>query len=214
MRGRGARVTPNETKSRVWGWSRLFFSLLAMAFVTLTGCAQSSSTTETEDVASSSEALTATIVSIALTPPATSIPATVAQQLKATATLSNGKTKALTAGVTWSVSNTAVATVTPAGLVTAMTPGTVTVMATDSGVSGTATLTVTTATLASVSVSPASKKIPALNTTFLFKATGVFSDGTKYPLSTGITWASSSTAVATVAPSGTVTSVGAGTTAI
>ena len=198
------------------GWSAYLFRLLGLLLAALVVSCDASdrSPGEPEPLGSASEALTASIVSIAVTPPNAAIPAGVNQQFRATATLSNGTTRTLASGVTWSVTNTVIATVSASGLVEGLTPGTVSVTALDSGISGSASLTVTTATLVSVNVSPGSKKIPALNTTYVAKAAGVFSDGTKFPLQTGVTWASSNTAVATVAANGTVTAVGAGTAAI
>jgi hypothetical protein len=194
------------------GWTYLSRLLGLILAALAASCATDQS--PTERVASTAEAVTASIVSIAVTPPNASIPAGVSQAFKATATLSNGKTRTLTSGVQWSVGNAAIATVGASGLVTGQAPGTVSVTATDAGISATATLTVTAATLATVNVAPGNKKIPAVGTTFVFRAVGVYSDGTKYPFVTGVTWASTNTAIATVAADGTVTSVGAGTAAI
>jgi hypothetical protein len=63
-------------------------------------------------------------------------------QLTATATFSDGTTQNVTASATWQSSNTGVATVTPGGLVTAVTSGTVTLTATYQGKSATATVSI------------------------------------------------------------------------
>jgi hypothetical protein len=60
-------------------------------------------------------------------------------------TFSNGSTQALTSGLTWSSSNTTVATVDSTGNAKALATGTTTITVTDGGVSGSTTLTVTAA---------------------------------------------------------------------
>ena len=64
-----------------------------------------------------------------VTPPDTAIPATVQQQLKATALLSNGRKKAETSGGVWAVSDPTLASVDANGLVTALAAGTLNVTA-------------------------------------------------------------------------------------
>jgi hypothetical protein len=69
------------------------------------------------------------------------------QQFAATGTYSNNTTQNLTAAVTWSSSNTGLATISNAagsnGLATSIAAGSTTITATSGSVSGTATLTVT-----------------------------------------------------------------------
>jgi hypothetical protein len=62
-------------------------------------------------------------------------------QLTATATLSDGSTQDVTSKVTWTPANSGIATVSPAGLVTAVGFGTTTVTATYQGVSGQISIT-------------------------------------------------------------------------
>src|SRR6266851_5804261 len=64
-------------------------------------------------------------------------------------------------------------------------------------------------TLTSIAITPASPSI-ALGTTTQLTATGSYSDGTKKDLSSQVTWASATPAVATV-PAGLATSVTVGT---
>jgi Bacterial Ig-like domain (group 2) len=156
-----------------------------------------------------------TLVSIAVTPPTPSVPALATQQFVATGTYSNNTTQTLTSEVNWTVSNPAVATV-DTGLVTPLLAGTTTVTATDpvTGIAGTASLTVTTATLVSVAVTPTSKHIP-IGTSQNFTATGTFSDGTKFALdSSAVTWTTTNAAIATVASAGGATGVSEGTVAV
>jgi uncharacterized protein YjdB len=116
--------------------------------------------------------------------------------------------------ITWTSSNTAVATVNSSGLVTTLTAGSATITATSESQSGSAALTVTPvpAPVASVTVSLASPSVTAGGTT---QATAVLRDASNTEL-TGrvISWASSNTAVATVNSSGLVTTLTAGSATI
>jgi hypothetical protein len=87
------------------------------------------------------------LTSIAVTPANQTIQVGATQQFTATGTYSNGSTQNITGSVTWTSSNTSVATITGAGLATAVNPGSTTIMATLSGVSGSAGLTVQAASL-------------------------------------------------------------------
>ncbi len=64
------------------------------------------------------------------------------QQFTATGTYSDNSTKDITSQVTWSSSNTAVASINAAGLATAPAAGTTTISAVQGGITGTTTLTV------------------------------------------------------------------------
>ncbi|MBU4143154.1 Ig-like domain-containing protein, partial [Patescibacteria group bacterium] len=64
-------------------------------------------------------------------------------QFTASGSYSDGTTLNITAQVTWSSSNTSVATVNNSGLATAMATGTATITATSGSISGNTTLTIT-----------------------------------------------------------------------
>jgi hypothetical protein len=63
-------------------------------------------------------------------------------QYTATGKYTDGSTQDLTTSVTWASSNTNVATITSAGLATAIKPGNTTISATSAGVVGSTTLKV------------------------------------------------------------------------
>src|SRR5207249_3005205 len=139
--------------------------------------------------------------SIAVTPATASVFAGKTQPFTATGTFSDGSTANLTGTATWQSSNTTVATVNGAGLAAGLAAGTVTITATQSGKSGTATLTVAALVLQSITVTPATASISG-GQSQQFIATGVFSDGSSADLTGTATWKSSNTRVATVSNSG------------
>jgi uncharacterized repeat protein (TIGR03803 family) len=163
----------------------------------------------------------ATLASITLTPPIPSIAAGTSQQFTATGTFSDNTTQNLSADLTWTSSNTSLATVSSTGLAstagagtgTATITATCSVASVCSNLSGTATLTVTPATLSSITLSASSSSIAA-GATEQFTATGNFSDNATQNLSADVNWTSSNTAVTTVSSSGLVSAVGAGTATI
>jgi uncharacterized protein YjdB len=111
--------------------------------------------------------------------------------------------------VSWSSSNLAVATVSGAGLVTAVSiGGPATITATSEGQSGSATVSVVTPVVTTVSVSPSTTSVSSNGTTPL---TAIVRDQNNVVL-TGrvVTWATSNAAVATVNQSGLVSGVSAG----
>src|SRR5947199_3677827 len=101
--------------------------------------------------------------------------------------------------VTWSSSNPAVATVNGAGQATGVAVGAATLTATSEGKSGTAAITVTTVPVASVTVSPATATVQ-VGQTMQLAAAPKDANGNSLSGRT-ISWASSSTAVATVSGS-------------
>ena len=110
--------------------------------------------------------------------------------------------------MTWSSSNSAVATVGATGVVTAVGAGTAGITATSEGKSGTASLTVGVPPVASVTVSLASSAI-AVGATTQATATTTDKDGL---VLTGraVTWSSDNSLVATVSGAGVVTGIKTG----
>jgi DNA-binding beta-propeller fold protein YncE len=159
----------------------------------------------------------ATLMSIEVTPPGPSFANGLTLQLVATGIYSDNSTHDLTSAVTWSSSSPAVASVSnaagSAGLATALSPGSTMVTAALGSVSANTPLTVTTATLVSIGLTPMNSTLPKGLTTAL-KATGIFTDHSTRDLTSMATWTSSAPAVASVdnAPaSGLATALGLGT---
>jgi uncharacterized protein YjdB len=154
-----------------------------------------------------------TLVSIAVTAPSLSAAKGTSEQFTATGTYSDNSTENLTSSAIWSSQNTGVATVTASGLVTAVSSGTSKIQAVSGAVSGSATLTVTAATLVSIAVTAPSLSI-AKGTSEQFTATGTFSDNSTQNLTSSVTWSSQSMPVAMITAGGLAMGVGSGTSKI
>jgi hypothetical protein len=157
------------------------------------------------------------LVSIAVTPAAPSIAKGTTQPFIATGTFSDNSTKDITATVTWASATTATATITAAGVASGVAPGTSVISATSGAVMGMTTLTVTGATLMSIAVTPDAPSIAA-GTKQPFVATGTFKDQagvtTTQDISSMVTWASATTAAATITTAGLATGVAVGSSVI
>src|SRR5204863_7628143 len=111
--------------------------------------------------------------------------------------------------LTWSSSNGAVATVSGSGVVTGAAVGTATITATSEGKGGSATITVPTVPVATVTVAPPSA---GLNTGQTVQLSATTRDSAGNVLAGRVvTWGSSAPSVATVTSAGLVTGVAAGT---
>jgi hypothetical protein len=132
------------------------------------------------------------------------------EQFQGIGTYADGRTHNVTGKVSWTSSNTFVATIGNRGLAKALSPGTTTITAILGSISAFATLEVTNATIVSVSATPSGRSI-APETKLSFIATGFFSDNTTQLITRDSTWASDNHAVATLGSGSTATAVGPGT---
>lgn len=150
----------------------------------------------------------ATLQSIKVTAELASLPSGYKVHYYAEGTYSDASKQDITTTVNWSVLNTAVATVSNTagskGVVTTVTTGGTTVRAALGDITGTASITVSTATLSSIAVTPANPTIVG-DDTLQFTATATFSDGGKLNITTQVTWASSSTQVVSIDQAGLAT---------
>ena len=152
------------------------------------------------------------VATVTVSPASVSLQMGQSSQLTATPKDANGSPLTGRA-ITWSSSNTAIATVSGTGLVTGVAGGgPVTITATSEGQSGSASVTVTTVPVASVTVTPPSASVQVGQTVQL---TATLKDANGNIL-TGrtVTWSSNQTTVATVNATGRVTARAAGSATI
>ena len=148
-------------------------------------------------------------------------------QMTATGTYGNAqhpKTANVTTSTSWSSAIDGVATVSSAGVVTAIAAGTTTITGTAQGFAGPVTasamVTVTGGSgtgggdLVSVSIIPSSQSVTSPGQTSQFIAIGTTSSGATVDITDSVTWSSSSIQIATITTSGLATAVSQGTTTI
>ena len=165
--------------------------------------------------------------SIAVTPGTDSLAAGKTAQFTAMATVGHAGHPAqnVTNTVTWTSSDTTVATVNSTGMATAVAAGTATITASEQGygglISGTATLTVTggttigsAATLVSLAISPGAQSVQSPSQTNQFLAIGTTSTGATENITSQVSWSSSSSQIASINGNGLATALSQGTTTI
>jgi uncharacterized repeat protein (TIGR03803 family) len=181
---------------------RFIAPFLLLGLVTLSGCHGDGSS------------ISPHLLSLQVTPTNPSVAAGTSVQLTATGIYSDNSHADVTTQVSWTTSNTAVATVgASTGTALGVAAGTATLSVSLQGLSATTTLTVTRSSLVSIAVTPSLPSIAA-GTNEQFAATGTFSDNTTQNLTADLAWASSNTAIATVSSSGLASAVGPGSATI
>lgn len=134
--------------------------------------------------------------------------------VKATLTADGAATQDVTESATWASSAPDVATV-AAGKVNAVAAGAATISVTSEGQTKTVAVTVTADNkpLVSLSVTPAAPALPPGAKKQLV-ATGTYADSSTKDISSAVVWSSATSTVATVDPTGLLTSLAAGTSKI
>ncbi|WP_198595260.1 Ig-like domain-containing protein, partial [Vibrio splendidus] len=129
------------------------------------------------------------------------------QQLVADATYSDGTSSAVTNSVTWTPIDTATATVSSTGLLSAVEVGNTTLTATKDGIiSNTVDVNVSAAVITSIQVTPSPVNV-AKGQTQQLVADATYSDGTSSPVTNSVTWTPNDTATATVSSAGLLSAV-------
>lgn len=162
----------------------------------------------------------ATVTAVMISPSSTSIPKGTSTQFTAIANYSDGTTRDVTNSAVWSSSNTSIAGVntstTTGGLSQGIATGATTISATIGGITGSSALTVTAATLVSISIS-ANDSIAKGNTK-QYTAIATYSDGSTQDITSSVSWNSSSTSNVTISngvgTKGLATAVGQGSSTI
>jgi trimeric autotransporter adhesin len=137
----------------------------------------------------------AVLVSLSVEPLNPSVAKGRSQAFIATGTFSDTSVSDVTKDVLWTSSNESVATISNAnpsqGVASTTNVGETTVTAALNGLSSSTTLTVTSATLVSIAVTPVPTAILPSGLTLQFTATGTFSDGSTSNITDQVTWSTS-----------------------
>jgi YVTN family beta-propeller protein len=143
----------------------------------------------------------ATLVVIDLTPMNASLADGLSKRFVATGVYTDNSVHDISASVTWTSSVNTVATISNAqglnGVTTATGPGTTMISAALGAASASTVLTVTSATLVSIEVTPTNPSI-ANGLTEALQATGIYTDNSTHDLTSSVTWSSSVSTVASV----------------
>jgi hypothetical protein len=159
----------------------------------------------------------ATLSRIDVTPARPMLPVGAYVELNASGIYSDLTTQFLRYAASWTSSDPSVASVgngyQDKGFVTALRAGTTTITATYAGVSASTLLTVTSATLTQLQVTPFAPRLPIGFDTSL-RATGLYSDNTTRDLTYAVSWTSSAPATATIGLYAELQPIQAGTVTI
>ena len=196
--------TKDLTSSATWSSSdRTIATINAAGLATGAGVGSPTITAVSGNVTgtTSLKVTSATLVSINVTPTNSVMAKSTTRQFTATGLFSDGTNQDLTNQATWSSSTESFATVSDAfgskGLATSVEAGPTNIKATIGTTSGENALTVTNATLVSISVTSSNPSM-AKGTTKQFTATGTFSDNSVQEVTDQASWSSSTASVATI----------------
>ncbi len=155
------------------------------------------------------------LVAVSVTPGEASVPTAGVQSFVASASYVDGSSRSVTSSATWTSDNASVATVTPkSGSATGIAKGTAVISASFGGMTGSATLTVTSATPVSVVVTPVTAKLQMGITQDLL-ASALFSDGSIMDVTNTAVWSSQAPMVAAVVTgTGVVTGISKGSAVV
>jgi len=202
------------TSSAAWTSSAIAVAAVGPTGVATAVTGGSTTITATSGSVSGNDLLSvASLVSIAVTPSAPTVPLGEQQQLSATGTFSDGSTQDLTSSATWSSSAAGTVPVSATGLVSALMQGTATVTAQSGSIAGSDIVTVGPPALVSINVLPANSTL-AVGTTEQFSASGVYSDGSTKDVTSIVTWGSADSTIATITTGGTAYAAQVGNTSI
>lgn len=144
------------------------------------------------------------ITALAVAPLNATVAPGVTQQYTATATYGNNSTGDVTSSVTWSTSQSSVATISSSGLLSGVALGTAIVKAQSGSVTSSTNISVANKTVSSLVISPATPPSLSLSTapTLQFTATATYSDGSQGIVTSTCTWTSSAPSIVSIATAG------------
>ncbi len=155
----------------------------------------------------------ASVNQIDLSATASTLAAGTKAQLTAVASYSDGSSQNITPLVSWSSSDSDVATVSTSGEVTAVSPGTAVITGSFAGQISTLTVTVTAATVSAIQISTPLTSL-ALGTNGQLKALATYSDDTLVDVTGQINWSSSAPALVSVDANGQIKALAVGSAVI
>ena len=141
------------------------------------------------------------LTSVSIMPASPSIAVGKTVQLTAVGGYDDGTSNKLTSNVTWSSSDSRVATISASGFLEGVSAGTATITASQLDKSGTTSVMITLSNMESIVVAPSSASIRA-GATQPFTATAILNDGTSVDATNAVTWNSSDQNVAKIASTG------------
>lgn len=155
----------------------------------------------------------ATLTALTVTPASSSVAKGTSQQFKAVGTYSDGSSLDVTGSVAWSSTNSGVATVSTNGLAAGVATGNTQIVAASAGVSGSAALTVTSASPVSISILPGVISLP-LGGYINLDASAGMTDGSSQNVSASVVYSVSDESIVTVDSTGKLHAVGVGQTSV
>jgi uncharacterized protein YjdB len=209
-------TTQDMTQSATWISSAPSTASVSAAGSVLAKAVGTATISATSGPVTGNASLTVTpavALSVNVVPATLSLPLGSTSQLQAIANMSDGSQQTLSSSVTWQTSQSALATVTAQGVVTAVGKGAAQVSATYQGLTSSASITVVSPALVSIAVTPASSSLPVGENEQL-KATGTFTDGTTQDLTQLAAWSSSAPTIATINAGGLASGLIVGSTTI
>ncbi len=153
------------------------------------------------------------LVKISVSAPQTSLPVGESEMLAATGIFTDGSTQNLTQSVAWQLSTSNIASVSSAGELKGLSPGTVQISASYQDVTGTASVAVGTAALVSIAVTAPNPSLPLGESEALI-AIGTYSDTTTKVLTQSVNWQVSPSNIASVNTQGQLKGLDQGTVRI
>ncbi len=150
-----------------------------------------------------------TLKSLSISPATSTVVLGGGQQFTVTGYYSDKSQRDLTQTAKWASVQPTIATISSPGMVVTKQAGTATITAASGAVSDSATLTVSTPTLVSLTVSPASPSVPKGDTQ-RFAATGTFSDQSTQDVTSTVVWTTSAAGIASINGAGLATGLGVG----